>query len=181
MKINKLMLRSIILIAAIMFYGNSFSQTTKTIETDSVNKEQKRLKFGVGFGLNFVGGTNISLSPNLTYKVSDKVSFGGGIQASYSAIKDFQNTTTFGANVLSIYSPVKKISMLLEFAQLRVITETETAQIKNKNKYWDSALFVGAGFKVTSKILIGAKYNVLYDENESVYTSAIIPFVNIAF
>ncbi len=177
---NKFILRSL-LIVAVLFYQSGFSQTIKTIETDSVSKEQKRLKFGIGFGLNFVGGTNINLSPNLTYKVSEMVSFRGGLQGSYSSIKNIQNTTTFGANVMGIYSPVNKISMLLEFVELRVLTETETLQGKNKNNYWDSALFIGAGFNVTRKILIGAKYNVLYDENESVYTSAIIPFVNIIF
>ncbi|SFZ90590.1 hypothetical protein SAMN05428642_1011025 [Flaviramulus basaltis] len=181
MKTNKLILRLLILIAVGIFGEKGFSQTTKTIDTDSIAKEDKRLKFGCGFGLSFVGGTNVNLSPNLTYKVSDKVSFGGGLQGSYSSIKNYQNTTTFGANLLGIYNPINKISTLLEFAELRVSTETETPQSKTKHNYWDSALFVGAGFNITSKILIGAKYNVLYDENESVYTSAIIPFVNITF
>ena len=178
MKTNKIILKLLIFIVVGMFGEKGFSQS---IEIDSVTKVQKRLKFGCGFGLSFVGGTNVNLSPNLTYKVSNKVSFGGGLQGSYSSIKNYQNTTTFGANVLGIYNPIKKISTLIEFAELRVATETETPQGNSKNNYWDSALFIGAGINITSKILIGAKYNVLYDENESVYTSALIPFVNITF
>jgi hypothetical protein len=68
---------------------------------------------------------------------------------------------------------------LLEFTQLRVSTKSEIDD--SKRDFWDSALFVGAGFNVTKKITIGAKYNLLYDEDESVYSSAIIPFVNISF
>ena len=155
--------------------------TTKIKVIDNVPKEPKRLKFGVGFGLSFVGGTNISLAPNLTYKLSEKISFGVGIQGSYSAIKDLQNTTTFGGNVSTLYSPIRKITALLEFAELNVTTKTETPDGEIEDNYWDAALFVGAGFNVTDKISVGAKYNVLYDKDKSVYTSPIIPFVNISF
>lgn len=186
MKTNRFNFK-IILITIVFVYGAPvFSQSEKDVNADKVvdstiTKEEKRLKFGFGFGLNFVGGTNISLSPNLMYAVSDKVAFGGGLQGSYSAIKNLQNTTTFGANVLMLYSPVQKISTLLEFAQLRVSTKTESVTPKTTNRYWDSALFAGLGFNITNKISIGAKYNFLYKEDESVYTSAVIPFVNITF
>lgn len=157
------------------------SITNNPMVLDSTSKAEKRLKFGCGFVLSFVGGTNIGLSPNLIYEVSNKVSIGGGIQGSYTAIKDLQNTTTFGANVISLYSPTRKITTLLEFAELNVSTKTETATGKETRNYWDSALFVGAGLNITDKILIGAKYNLLYKEDESVYSSPVIPFVNISF
>lgn len=159
---------------------NSDTITKKDIDTLIV-KEPKRLKFGCGFGLSFIGGTNISLSPNLTYKVSDKTAIGVGIQGSYASIKNLQNTTTYGANILGQYSPIEKITTSLEFAQLRVSTKTETAAANSKRSYWDSALFVGAGYNITNKITVGAKYNLLYKEGESVYTSPVIPFVNITF
>lgn len=61
---------------------SGFSQNAKDTDAEKVVdstivKEEKRLKFGCGFGLSFVGGTNISLSPNLMYNVSDKVTIGG--------------------------------------------------------------------------------------------------------
>lgn len=186
MKINWFSLKSILIAIIIVYCLPMFSQSEKNAVVDKVvdsiiTKEEKRLKFGCGFGLNFVGGTNISLSPNLMYAVSYKVAFGVGIQGSYAAIKNLQNTTMFGANVLMLYSPVQKISTLLEFAQLRVSTKTESVTPKTTNRYWDSALFAGLGFNITNKISIGAKYNFLYKEDESVYTSAVIPFVNITF
>ena len=169
------------IIGILTFSDSAFSQTTQIAVVDSTSQKQNRLKFGVGFGLNFVGGTNISLAPNLVYKVSNKISFGAGVQGSYSAIKDLQSTTTIGGNVLTLYSPVKMITTLVEFVELNVSTKTETVEGEIKQTYWDSALFVGAGFNVTDKISIGAKYNLLYDEEESVYTSPVIPFVNITF
>ncbi|MBL7885850.1 MAG: hypothetical protein JNJ52_03820 [Flavobacterium sp.] len=156
------------------------SLLTAQTSNDSLPKE-KKLKFGCGFGLNFVGGTSLSLAPNLTYKVSEKISFGAGIQGSYNKVKNLQNTTTFGANLLGFYTPISNLQTQLEFAQLRVNTTTEANAVEVKNSYWDSALFVGAGYTIAKKISIGAKYNFLYDEDKSVYSSPIIPFVNIVF
>ena len=106
-------LRLILTIGIFVYSYNSFSQTS----TDSIQKKKvdtlivkmgKKLKFGSGFGLNFVGGTNISISPNLTYNESNKVAFGLGVQFNYLALKDIQNTTTYGANTLFQYRPSKK-------------------------------------------------------------------------
>ncbi len=197
MKIISLISKLLIVIGILVCSQNIHSQTTNIAVIDSTNIavldstniavidstafEPKRLKFGVGFGLNFVGGTNISLSPNLMYSLSDKVAIGAGIQGSYSGIKDLQNTTTFGGNLLTQFNPSKRILTLLEFVLLNVSTKTESPTGQSTRSYWDSALFLGAGINITDKIAIGAKYNLLYKEDESVYTSPILPFVNISF
>ena len=43
------------------------------LKSDDRSRKEKKLKFGCGFGLNFVGGTSLSLAPNLMYKVSEKM------------------------------------------------------------------------------------------------------------
>lgn len=141
--------------------------------------QPKRLKFGMGFGFNFVGGTNISLSPNLTYRVSDKISVGAGLMFNYMGIKDLQKTTTYGANVLAFYTPVNKLLTTLEFAQLHVNRKMILNNLEDE--FWDSPLFVGAGYQITPKIAAGAKYNLLYNKDKSIYTSPVVPFVNISF
>jgi hypothetical protein len=164
-----------------MFSQTAKDSITQKVADTTIVKEPKKLKFGCGFGLNFVGGTNISVSPNLTYNVNDKIAIGGGLQGSYAAIKNLQNTTTFGVNLLGKYNPAKKITTLLEFSQLRVSTKKDSPTEKSTNSYWDSAFFAGAGYNITNKISVGAKYNFLYKEGKSVYTSPIIPYVNISF
>ncbi len=197
MELHRIISKLLIGLGIFVYSQNIHSQTTNIAVIDSTNiavldstniavidstaLEPKRLKFGVGFGLNFVGGTNISLSPNLMYSLSDKVAIGAGIQGSYAAIKDLQNTTTFGGNVVTQFNPSKKILLLLEYVGLNVTTKTETLTEETKDTYWDSALFLGAGINITEKIAVGAKYNMLYKEDESVYTSPILPFVNISF
>ncbi|NNF19601.1 MAG: hypothetical protein HKN61_07455 [Flavobacteriaceae bacterium] len=177
---KKLFLCIVMLFGLINISQKAHAQVTTVQVVDSTQLEP-RLKFGCGFGLSFVGGTNISLSPNLIYLLSDKVSLGAGIQGSYTSIKDLQKTTTIGGNLIFQYNPAKRLMTLLELTQLNVSTTTEEISGDIKDSYWDTALFVGAGLNITPKISLGAKYNLLYKEDESVYTSPIIPFVNITF
>ncbi len=181
MKVINLLLKLFFALTVFLGSGQLLAQTEDTIATDSTSITEKKWRFGCGFGLNFVGGTNISISPNLTYSVSEKVSFGIGAQYSYVSLKDLRNTSTIGGNLGTLYRPSKKIVTLLELAQLYVTTKNETPEGEVKDTFWDTALFVGAGFFITNKIVVGAKYNLLYDEDESVYTSPVIPFVNITF
>ena len=147
---------------------------------DSLNNPiQKNVKFGCGFGLNFVGGTNINLSPNVIFVLSKKISLGTGLQFNYLSIKNLQTTTTLGANALFQYNLSQKLITTLEFVQLRVSRKNETTN--TTNKFWDAALFIGAGINITNAISIGAKYNVLFNESQSIYTGPVIPFVNITF
>jgi hypothetical protein len=202
MKTNKIVSGTKILFFGLFFIfsQNIFSQITKDsvsivipntlkivkpvvapiVVSDSI-KPVKKLNFGCGVGVNFVGGTNLSLSPNATYKVCKSISLGGGLQASYSALKNIQNTTSFGLNLLGNYNPIKQITTVLEFAQINSKINNETGPSKVTKSFWESVLFVGAGLNITPKIALGAKYNMLYKEDKSVYTSAIVPFVNIGF
>ncbi len=150
------------------------------VVSDSI-KPVSKMKFGCGVGVNFVGGTNLSLSPNISYQINKSLSVGGGLQASYSAIKNIQNTTSFGLNLLGNYNPIKQITTLLEFGQIRSKINNETTPDKVSRSFWESILFIGGGFNINSKISVGAKYNMLYKEDKSVYSSAIVPFVNIGF
>jgi hypothetical protein len=149
--------------------------------SDSIQTPEKKWNFGCGFGLNFVGGTSLNLAPNATYKLNDKISFGGGIQANYNNIKNVQNTFTIGVNALTMYNLIKNLQTLLEFSQMRVSSKSEIAGTTSRGNFWDTALFIGAGYNITPKFSIGAKYNLLYKEGQSVFTSPIIPFINIGF
>lgn len=178
------MKKHIFLLSLLSFLGASqfaFAQ----VQMDSIKavdnpiEPEKKLKLGVGFGLNFVGGTSISLSPNLTYHLTDKFAFGGGLLFNYTAIKNLQKTTTFGANILANYYPIPKLLTTVEFAEMHVDRKNLITAVDDD--FWDSALFVGAGYQITSKISVGGKYNLIYKKDKSVYSSPFVPFVNINF
>tara|TARA_R100000935_G_C2807792_1_gene153544 strand:+ start:190 stop:744 length:555 start_codon:yes stop_codon:yes gene_type:complete len=184
MKLNFRNLKTAFIIVFLLLSFSTFSQvkndTIRTTNIDSTNiKVEKKLRFGTGFGLNFVGGTNIGFSPNLTYNFNKNLALGFGVQFNYNSIKEVQSTTSYGANSIFEYKPLLTIMTMLEFALLRV--ESKSDIDNSKRNFWDAALFIGAGYFITKKISLGAKYNVLYDEDESIYASPIIPFINIGF
>lgn len=181
MRFNKFSLTLLLSLCLFLFASSSFAQTNSVVLKDSISKKSSKWKLGMGFGLNFVGGTNISLAPRLLYDASKKVTFGVGLQYNYSAIKDLKKTSTIGGTLSTFYSPSQRFITLLEFAELNVTSKTETTDGEIKDSFWESALFIGAGVNITKKMTVGAKYNMLYKEDESVYTSPVIPFVNIAF
>ena len=172
-----------LLFSVCLFFSTTsgFAQTNTVVLADSISKKPSNWKLGMGFGLNFVGGTNISLAPSLLHNVSEKITLGIGLQYNYSAIKDLKKTSTIGGTLSTFYSPSPRFLTLLEFAELNVTSKTETTEGEIKDSFWESALFIGAGVNITNKITVGAKYNMLYKEDESVYTTPVIPFVNISF
>lgn len=151
----------------------------KSINTTTNPSNPKKVNFGLGFGMSFVGGTNISLAPNLSRRLSDKLSIGGGLQFNYAGIKNLQKTITYGLNAFGYFTPVKRLLTTLEFSEMRVNQKLLVSS--TKKDFWESALFIGAGLEITPKISAGAKYNVLYKKDKSIYTSPVIPFVNIGF
>lgn len=153
-------IKSFSLILAIALIGCSFNSFAQTNEDDKQEKKadtskvmvDKKVEFGVGFGLNFVGGTNINLSPNLTYNVSDKIAFGLGVQYNYLALKDIQTTHTYGGNLLFQYSPSQKIMTLLEFVELRV---TSTSEIDNiTQRFWTLHYLQGQDTTLPTELLL---------------------------
>ena len=179
---KKLIFRIALVISIIFAQENVQAQiqadSLATVKTDK-SADARKLKFGMGFGLNFVGGTNISLSPNLSYPLTQKVSVGAGLQFNFASLKNVQKTTTIGVNALLYYTPVKKILTSLEFSELHVNRNLLFAN--TKDEFWESALFIGLGYQLTPKIAFGAKYNVLYNKSKSIYSSPVVPFININF
>jgi len=142
MKTNKSISRVLAVLLIMLSSSYAFSQDEEVAVKESTTEEPSKWKFGMGFGMNFVGGTNLSLSPNLTYNVSDKVAFGGGLQWNYASIKDVRKTSTIGGNLLAFYYPNKTILTLLEFQELNVNTKVETEAGEVKDSSWESALFL---------------------------------------
>ena len=49
------------------------------------------------------------------------------------------------------------------------------------NSYWLPALYVGAAYSMGRHAAIGVRYDVLYDDEKSIYDSAFTPFVRVYF
>lgn len=145
------------------------------------------VKFGGGLGLGFGNGfTNISVAPSALKPLTEQLSIGLGGQFNYLKSKGFYESTSYGFNLIGIYSPAPMIQLSAELEQLRVNNiwtdyQSNSYQKESfKENFWNTALFLGVGY-TQGNVTFGARYNVLYKENNLVYSQAWMPFIRVYF
>ncbi len=156
-----------------------FSQNSQEINTKS--NFWSNVQFGGGIGLGFGNGyTNIMVAPSGIYNFNQYVSAGLGLQYSYVKDKGFYQSNIYGGSIIGLFNPIPEIQLSTELEQLRVNTDFETYNGTVTDNFWNTALFLGAGYR-TNNITIGLRYNVLHKNNEGVYVDALMPFLRIYF
>ena len=135
----------------------------------------KNVQFGGGITLNFTNNASVfGIAPSAIYNFNDK--FSSGISVSYLHTK-YKNLSkaynSYGGSVLTLYNPFKGLQLSGEYEQTYVTYDSLSRQIP--------ALFLGAGYTYGRNIAVGLRYDVLYDDNKSLYPSALTPFVRVYF
>ncbi len=144
----------------------------------------KNVRFGGGVGLSFGDGFfSGSLAPSAIYQFSPQFATGLGLSASYAKARNDFSSTVLGASILNFYSPIPEIQTSAEFEYLNVNRSFEVNNIDEN--YWYPALYLGLGYTSNisedAGITIGMRYDVLYDEDDSIYAEPYAPFVRVFF
>jgi hypothetical protein len=141
----------------------------------------KNVQFGGGLGLSFGSGyTDISIAPSAIYNVNPYLAVGLGLQGSYVSSKGYYYSAIYGASILTYINPIPQIQLSINLNESRVNNYYETLGGNYSEDFWNTALFLGAGYR-TGNVTIGLSYNVLFDENDNVYGDALTPFVRAYF
>lgn len=155
------------------------AQENEAIKSKSIFWE--RVQFGGGLGLGFGNGyTNIIVAPSAIYNFNEYVAAGLGIQYSYVNQKGFYQSNIYGGSIIALFNPIEVIQLSTEIEQLRVNTSYDAFYGGDTDNFWNTALFLGAGYR-TQNVTLGLRYNVLYKENQGVYANAFIPFIRVFF
>ncbi len=131
---------------------------------------------GIGFGNGYFSGT---ISPSAVYDFNRYFSMGPALQFSYQSGNNF-NTTLYGASLITLFNPIPEIQLSAELEQLRVNQTIELEGGNFEDDFWNTALFTGVGYR-NGNITIGVRYNVLFKDEEDIYTTAWAPFVRFYF
>ncbi|RRJ91653.1 hypothetical protein EG240_05485 [Paenimyroides tangerinum] len=146
----------------------------------------ERVQFGGGLGLSFGNNfTDIAIAPSGIYHLTDKVAVGVGLQYNYVESKDYYRSSSYGINLIGLYTPIPQFQLSAELEQLRVNNSIDLYSGgyyygKFKDNFWNTGLFLGAGYR-TSNVTVGIRYNVLYKRDNFVYSQAWMPFVRVYF
>lgn len=176
-------IKNCLLLIFLGFNLTSFCQDSTNVIKPKVAKNEfwKRVQFGGGLGLNIgTGFTDISVSPSAIYHLNNYVSLGTGLQVSYISVKNRYNSFIYGASLIALVNPIDQIQLSIELEELKVNTSFESNLKLPANRFWNTGLFIGAGYR-TNNVTIGARYNVLYKESDQVYNNAFMPFVRVYF
>jgi hypothetical protein len=172
----------------ILSFFTAFSQN-KLPNSQNAPKQKsefwKKVQFGGGIGIGAGSGyTNFSLAPSAIYNVNQYFSMGVGVQGSYISSKS-NNTyagyksTVLGGSLIFLGNPIKEIQLSAELEELNFNTKFDTTPTIKEN-FWNTALFLGAGYR-TDNVIFGVRYNVLYNDNNNAYNTAWMPFVRAYF
>ncbi|WP_292009899.1 hypothetical protein [Chryseobacterium sp.] len=162
----------------LLFSGSVFSQ----ISIGTPAQDNNRWTFGGGIGLGF--GSNsafyIQASPRVGYRLTNDLE--GGVVGSVSwQTSDYYRSTMFGVGPFLNYYIGRSFYLS---------GNLQHYFIDYKDKYYDyktnreeTALYLGGGYMQSlggrAFMQIGVMYNVLWKENDSIFSSGLVP--NIGF
>jgi len=161
--------------------------TFSTVSAQDEDDFWSHVRFGGGAGAAFGSGyTDIMLAPGAIYQFNQYAALGVGVQGSYVKQKYFYDSWIYGGSLIGLFNPIPEIQLSAELEQLRVNLQYDERYAADSNilyterNFWNTALFLGAGYN-TGNVTIGVRYNVLFNENDMVYSDALMPFIRIYF
>ncbi len=139
-----------------------------------------KVLYGGGLGLGFGNNTfNVAVSPSAIYQANEQLAIGMGLSFNYSKFRE-SKLTAYGGSVLTYYNPIRAFQLSAEFEQLRVNRVFEITGANFEDNYWSPALFLGVGYS-NRNVTVGIRYDVLYNEDKSIYADPWMPFVRVYF
>ncbi|MGG5486874.1 MULTISPECIES: alpha-ketoglutarate decarboxylase [Flavobacteriaceae] len=172
---TKFNLKKIILLILISVCFNTVNAQENT--SDFWN----HVRFGGGVGLSFGDGFfSGTLAPSAIYEFNNQFALGLGLNGTYNSRKNFYKSTIFGGSLIGLFQPINEIQLSAEFEELNVSRKWEDNLGIEDQNYWYPALFIGAGYR-TQNVTFGIRYDVLYDEDKSIYADPWMPFVRFYF
>ena len=177
-------MKKIFLLVCILFSAVIFAQEEQKKETTTeVNQPKqksefwKKVRFAPGLGFNLTNGfISLAVTPTAVYQFNEKFSAGAGLGYRFTKNNDLRNNV-FSISALALYNPIQQFQLSTELEQLFV--NQKLGDFKNSYNY--PALNIGAAYRLGRILTVGLQYDVLYDENKSIFSSAFTPIIRAVF
>ena len=165
-----------ILILFILLGALTVQAQTDSTRVDQPSKFGDNLRFGGGLGLSFGNDiTVINVAPSAIYDFQNNFALGVGLGYLYSKNRDFRSNVISPA-VLAFYNPARELQLSAEFEQLFVSQSLGSESFS----YNYPALYMGVAYR-TGWASFGIRYDILFDERDSIFASPWSPIVRVYF
>lgn len=163
-----------------LLLGFTFTLLASAQNPNAKSNFWSQVRFGGGLGLGFTnGGFNGSIAPSAIYQAADNLAVGTSLSFNYAKFND-NKLLAYGGSLLTLFNPVQFIQLSAEFEELRVNRTISAIPNAIKDNYWSPGLFLGLGY-TDRNFTVGIRYDVLYDDQRSIYANAWMPFVRVYF
>ena len=170
------------LLFLVMVCSLTFCALAQNDPQKASNDFWQNVHFGGGIGLSFGDGFfSGTLAPSAIYEFNEMFAAGIGLNGTYNKREDFYKSTILGGSILALFNPIQEIQLSSEFEQLHVSRNFDQNFIGvNDDDYWYTALFLGVGYR-TGHVTVGLRYDILFDDDKSIYADPWIPFIRVYF
>ncbi len=139
------------------------------------------VRFGGGIGLNFGDGFfSGTIAPSGIYEFDNTFALGLGLNATFNNQKSVYKSTILGGSLIGLFNVIPELQLSAEFEQLNVDRNYNVNTNFEDENYWVPALFLGIGYR-NGNVTFGVRYDLLYDDEQSVYIDPWMPFVRFYF
>lgn len=167
-------LKIAIYIIALLSIGTATSQEDDTKFWDN-------MRYGGSLGLNFGSGFfSATIAPSAIYQFNPTIATGIGLNATFNNLKDHYKSTILGGSLIGLVNVIPQIQLSGEFENLHVNRKYNADFNLIDDSYWVPALFLGAGYR-SGNVTIGIRYDLLFNEDKSIYVDPWAPFVRFYF
>lgn len=171
-----------------MSFKKQFFVITLLLSSVSVFSQQKysssfsldQIRYGGRVSLELSNTiTSFTFAPTAIYQFSDVFGAGAAVSFGYTKFKNLDSRLyNYGASILGIYTPFQQVQLSVELEQVFVNQKYDAFYSDNKYNY--QALFLGAGYRMKN-VVVGVRYDVLYNEDKNLYASPYAPFIQVFF
>ncbi|HJD87395.1 hypothetical protein NZD85_06445 [Empedobacter stercoris] len=141
-------------------------------------------RFGGGLGLSFGnnGYFGFNVSPSVGYMIANNLELGATAGYQY-AKDDYAKLNLFNAGPYVNFFPVENLFLRANYMYYTGKQKyNERYNYNYETNLDESALWLGAGYQSSGPVRFqaGVMYNVLYKENESIFSSGFQPFMGVS-
>jgi len=159
------------------FAQDNTTQPNKEVIELSKNSFWDHVRFGGGLGFGFGNNsTTINVSPSAIYDFENGFALGASVGYLYSQIQSFKSNV-ISPGIVALYNPAQEIQLSAEFEYLFVSQKFSGFDATNFDY---PALYLGVAYR-TGWAAFGVRYDVLFDANDSIFSSAFSPVIRVYF
>ncbi|TXG37426.1 alpha-ketoglutarate decarboxylase [Seonamhaeicola maritimus] len=151
--------------------------------TAQKNKDDfwNNVRYGGGLGLNFGDGFfSGTIAPSAIYEFNHNFALGLGLNATFNNQKGLYKSNILGGSLISLFNVINEVQISAEYEQLHVNRRYDVHLNLADDNFWSPALYLGAGYR-SGNVVFGIRYDLLYNENRSIYSDSWVPFVRFYF